>query len=103
MRRYWLRVEGFGARCGPPAAASREELVALAEPRLAALVRSGATTIEVKSGYGFTVAAELAMLEAIAELTPRVGARIVATLLIHLAACGCDGAGWLMWSRCVGI
>jgi imidazolonepropionase len=66
------------------AGATREELVAFAEPRIAALVRSGATTIEVKSGYGFTVAAELAMLEAIAELTPRVGARIVATLLIHL-------------------
>jgi imidazolonepropionase len=66
------------------AAASREELVALAEPRIAALVRSGATTIEVKSGYGFTVDAEMAMLEAIAELALRVSARIAATLLIHL-------------------
>jgi imidazolonepropionase len=66
------------------AEASREELVALAEPRIAALVRSGATTIEVKSGYGLAVAAELAMLEAIAELEHRVRARIVATLLIHL-------------------
>jgi imidazolonepropionase len=66
------------------AAATREELVALAEPRIAALVRSGATTIEVKSGYGFTVAAEVAMLEAIAELAKSVSARIVATLLIHL-------------------
>jgi imidazolonepropionase len=66
------------------AAASREELVELARPRIAALVRSGATTVEVKSGYGFTVDAEMAMLEAIAELTPQVGARIVATLLIHV-------------------
>ena len=50
------------------AAASVEELVELARPRLDALVQSGATTIEVKSGYGFTVAAELASLEAIAML-----------------------------------
>jgi imidazolonepropionase len=70
------------------AAASIEELVALAKPRVDALVRSGATTIEVKSGYGFTMSAEIAMLEAIAKLTvdsrARGGARLIATLLIHL-------------------
>ncbi len=70
------------------AAASMEELVALAQPRVDALVRSGATTIEVKAGYGFTMSAEVAMLEAIARLAAdsraRGGARIVATLLIHL-------------------
>jgi imidazolonepropionase len=70
------------------AAASVEELVALAKPRVEALVRSGATTVEVKSGYGFTIAAEIAMLEAIATLAAdaqaRGGARIVGTLLIHI-------------------
>jgi imidazolonepropionase len=70
------------------AAASVEELAALAKPRIDALVRSGATTIEVKSGYGFTPAAELAMLEAIEALAAsareRGGARILATLLIHI-------------------
>ncbi|MGA8940197.1 MAG: imidazolonepropionase [Acidobacteriaceae bacterium] len=70
------------------AAASVDELVALARPRLDALMKSGATTIEVKSGYGFTVAGELGSLEAIAALgresNARGGARIVATLLIHL-------------------
>ena len=70
------------------AAASTEELVACAKPRVEALERSGATTIEVKSGYGFTMSAEIAMLEAIAKLGAdshaREGARIVATLLIHL-------------------
>jgi imidazolonepropionase len=66
------------------AAASVEELVALARPRVEALLRSGATTIEVKSGYGFEVSAELAMLEAIAKLAAESPARIVATLLIHL-------------------
>jgi imidazolonepropionase len=51
-------------------------------------MRSGATTIEVKSGYGFSMAAEMAMLEAIEVLAEdsrkRGGATIVATLLIHI-------------------
>lgn len=66
------------------AAASQDELVALARPRIEALMRSGATTIEVKSGYGFSPAAEIAMLEAIEVLAGSVGARILATLLIHI-------------------
>jgi imidazolonepropionase len=66
------------------ASASRDDLVALAKPRIDALVASGATTIEVKSGYGFTPAAELAMLEAIQRLSAIVPARILRTLLIHI-------------------
>jgi len=84
------------------AAASLDELVELARPRIAALVASGATVIEVKSGYGFSVEAELKMLEAIrrlarGEASPptsqnrdvghpavRGQARIVPTLLIHV-------------------
>jgi imidazolonepropionase len=50
------------------AAAPVDALVALARPRLDALVRSGATTVEVKSGYGLTPDAELRMLEAVAAL-----------------------------------
>jgi len=65
-------------------AASMAELVALAKPRVEALLRSGATTIEVKSGYGFAISAEIAMLDAIAMLTAESQARILATLLIHL-------------------
>lgn len=66
------------------AACSEEELVALAKPRLDALLRSGATTIEVKSGYGFTPEAELRMLQAIRALAASTPARIVPTLLIHV-------------------
>lgn len=66
------------------AAASKDVLVALARPRIEALIASGATTIEVKSGYGFTPAAEIRMLEAIEELAAIVPARIVPTLLIHI-------------------
>ena len=66
------------------AAASVAELVSLARPRVEALMRSGATTIEVKSGYGFEPAAEMAMLEAIEVLAQCSRARILATLLIHI-------------------
>jgi imidazolonepropionase len=61
-----------------------EEMAALALPRIEALVRSGATTIEVKSGYGYSPEAELRMLEAIRLLATRTQARLVPTLLIHI-------------------
>jgi imidazolonepropionase len=48
------------------------------------LIASGATTIEVKSGYGFAPEAELAMLEAIQVLSAGSPARIMPTLLIHI-------------------
>lgn len=66
------------------AAATVEELMSLARPRVEALLRSGAATIEVKSGYGFEAAAELRMLEAIQGLQQTCAARIVPTLLIHI-------------------
>jgi imidazolonepropionase len=66
------------------AAASEQELVALAKPRIDALLRSGATVIEVKSGYGFTPDSEIAMLQAIRTLAASVPARILPTLLIHV-------------------
>src|SRR5919109_1181320 len=49
-------------------AASCEELVRLAGPRLRAALGHGTTTMEVKSGYGLTTADELKMLEAIGRL-----------------------------------
>lgn len=70
------------------AAASRGELLALARARIEALVRSGATVIEVKSGYGFTREGEFAMLEVIEELASETKARIVPTLLIHVPPAG---------------
>jgi len=64
------------------AACTETQLSALAEPRIEALVASGASVIEVKSGYGFSPGAELTMLRAIQAIsTP---ARIVPTLLIHV-------------------
>jgi imidazolonepropionase len=63
---------------------SREQLIALAKTRVAALVRSGATTIEVKSGYGLEMDEEVKLLEVIQALAGEVEARIVPTLLLHL-------------------
>ena len=54
-------------------AASLDELVNLALPRLRTLLSHGTTTAEVKSGYGLTTADELKMLEAarrLGELQP---------------------------------
>ena len=72
------------------AAAGVDALVVAARPRLAALAREGATTVEIKSGYGGTPDAELRSLETIARLrgpsadgTPG-RPTVVATLLIHL-------------------
>ncbi len=65
-------------------AASDAELVSSAERRVWQLIRSGATVVEVKSGYGFTVPQELRMLQAIRALAARLPIRIVPTLLIHI-------------------
>jgi imidazolonepropionase len=56
----------------------------LALPRIQSLVRSGTATIEVKSGYGFEVSAELKMLEAIEALQRLTAASLMATLLVHI-------------------
>jgi len=78
------RGGGIRSTIAKTAAESAESLVTLARPRIEALMRSGAATIEVKSGYGFGVEAELRMLEAIRELARVVKARLAPTLLIHV-------------------
>ncbi len=64
--------------------ADEETLVRLARPRLERLLRSGATTVEVKSGYGLSPDAELKMLRAIARLQEAIPITVVPTLLIHV-------------------
>lgn len=49
-------------------AASEDELVAAALPRLDALIAEGATTVEVKSGYGLNLDTEMRMLRAARRL-----------------------------------
>ena len=73
----WSTIRATGA-------CTENQLVALAQPRIEALVRSGATVIEIKSGYGFTSDAELTMLRAIRALSATTPARLIPTLLIHV-------------------
>lgn len=49
-------------------AASEDDLVAAALPRLDHLIREGVTTIEIKSGYGLDLPSELRMLRAARRL-----------------------------------
>lgn len=60
---------------------SKEELKALARPRLRRMLQFGVTTVEVKSGYGLTPADEIKCLEAIAELNAEGPWELVPTFL----------------------
>lgn len=62
-------------------AASEDDLVAAALPRLDALIAEGATTIEVKSGYGLSLEHELKCLRAAKRLATERPMRIVSTFL----------------------
>ncbi|MCE8024570.1 imidazolonepropionase [Billgrantia aerodenitrificans] len=61
--------------------ASEEQLFSLARPRLEALLRDGVTTVEIKSGYGLSVADELKMLRVARRLGEELPVRVVTTLL----------------------
>ncbi len=61
--------------------ASQDELKALARRRLERMLAFGVTTVEVKSGYGLSLADELKCLEAIAELNAEGPLELVPTFL----------------------
>ena len=62
-------------------AASEDQLVESARPRLAALTAEGVTTIEIKSGYGLDEDTELKMLRAARRLGEGDGVDVVTTFL----------------------
>lgn len=62
-------------------AASEEQLIELALPRLDGLLASGVTSIEVKSGYGLTLGDEIKMLRAAKALEQERKVKITTTLL----------------------
>ena len=62
-------------------AATPDQLIASALPRLDSLIADGVTTVEVKSGYGLTLEDELKMLTAARELGRQRKVRIRTTLL----------------------
>lgn len=62
-------------------AASEEELVDAALPRLRAMLATGTTTCEVKSGYGLSTASEVTMLRAARAAAARQPIEIVTTFM----------------------
>ncbi|MBU3028886.1 imidazolonepropionase [Paracoccus marinaquae] len=92
-REFEMRLEGASyediARAGggilssvtATRAAGEDELVASALPRLDALLAEGVGTIEVKSGYGLTIADEMKMLRAARRLARERPVRIVTSWL----------------------
>jgi imidazolonepropionase len=60
---------------------SHDRLVELARPRLQSLLMHGATTVEIKSGYGLSFQDELKLLEVIARLDKEGPWRLIPTAL----------------------
>jgi imidazolonepropionase len=75
------RGGGINATVLPVRQSSKKELKDLARGRLRRFLRFGVTTIEVKSGYGLTLADERKCLEAIAELSSEGPLELVPTFL----------------------
>lgn len=92
-REFELRLEGASyeqiARAGGGIAASMratraldvDALVAASLPRLDHLLAEGVSTVEIKSGYGLSVAAELTMLRAARRLAGLRSVRVCTTWL----------------------
>jgi len=72
---------GIAATVKATRAASLDALVAASRPRLRALMQSGVTTVEIKSGYGLDIETELKMLRAARILGETERVRIETTLL----------------------
>ena len=62
-------------------AASEDELVALAEPRLLDLMMEGVTCVEMKSGYGLDIESERKMLRVARQLGEENAIRVKTTFL----------------------
>ncbi len=75
------RGGGINASVADVRRCSQQQLVELAVPRLAQGLAHGTTTIEIKSGYGLSVADELKMLRAIKALSQQAVCDIVPTFL----------------------
>lgn len=62
-------------------AASEDDLVRTAQKRLAAFMKEGVTTIEIKSGYGLDIVNEIKMLRAARKLGNISGIDVIPTFL----------------------
>lgn len=75
------RGGGINASVRDLRARSEDELVELSLPRLRELLESGATTVEVKSGYGLSTEDELKTLRAVRRLNGLQPVELVPTFL----------------------
>ncbi len=76
-------------------AASVDDLVSQAMPRLQRMMHNGTTTLEAKSGYGLTTDSELRMLEANQTLGQAAGLPVISTFLgAHAVPVGTDAASF---------
>ncbi|HTU50701.1 MAG TPA: imidazolonepropionase [Acidobacteriaceae bacterium] len=72
---------GIATTVGATRSATAQELLTLAGRHAEWFLRNGTTTVEVKSGYGLSLDAELKILGVIRSLAKETPLRIVATLL----------------------
>jgi imidazolonepropionase len=72
---------GIASTVKRTAAASDDELLAQSRQRLHALMAGGCTTVEIKTGYGLSPAAEMRLLKLAKQLGEGEAVRIVPTLL----------------------
>lgn len=75
------RGGGINATVRSVRAASKDELKAATRARLERMLRLGVTTVEIKSGYGLSLADELKCLEVIAELKREQPCELVPTFM----------------------
>lgn len=72
---------GIMATVGATRAASKWALLAQSQPRLQALMAEGVTTVEIKSGYGLSLQAELKLLNVIDQMAHHMPVDVAATCL----------------------
>ena len=75
------RAAGSSRACVRPGASTDDELLAQSRVRLERMRRSGATSFEVKSGYGLDLETELRQLRVARRLAEETGARVRTTCL----------------------
>ncbi len=87
---------GIAATVRATRAATEDELVAAALPRLGALLAEGVTTVEIKSGYGLETEAELRQLRAAGRLAQIRPVEVARTYLgAHAVPPGGNRAAYL--------
>ncbi len=72
---------GIAATVAATRATTEDDLFAASAPRLAALAAEGATTVEIKSGYGLDVETELKQLRVARRLGEALGVTVRTTFL----------------------